>query len=177
MLSRCPAEWTSGGEPKSAIPRPGSAQELFARLAAAAGLDDDLVNLGYDAAAKALTFHLSPETPFDPVGVGVDANIGDLLRNQTNLAGLKEATGNLSADVDDIDFDVTFGVLLNASTSDITPIRGTAESGGAGTFTDDEAREAAWSEWHASCRALRAALAAGSSQPALPREDTGDEHE
>ena len=133
------ATWQSGGQAKSAIPRPGSAQELFARLAEAAGLDDDLVNLGYDAGSKSLTFHLKPDTPLNPAGIAVDANIGDLLRNKTNVAGLKEAGGTLEADVDDVDFDVTFGVLLNESTSDITPLRGTAESGGAGTLTDNDA--------------------------------------
>src|SRR5829696_551596 len=128
-----------GSAAKTAIPRPGSAQELFTRLAEAAGLDDDLANLGYDAAKKALTFRLALATPFDPGVASVDASIGDLIRNSTNLAGLKEASGNLTADVDEVDFDVTFGVLLNASTSDITPLRGTADSGGAGTLTDNDA--------------------------------------
>jgi Ca2+-binding RTX toxin-like protein len=130
------ANWTSGGQAKQAIPRPGSAQELFARLVEAAGLDDGLLNLGYDAPTKSLTFHLKPDTPLDPTGVSVAASIGDLIRNKTNIAGLKDAGASLTADVDDIDFDVTFGVLLNANTSDITPLRGTAGSGGAGTFTD-----------------------------------------
>jgi hypothetical protein len=60
------ANWTSGGQAKQAIPRPGSAQELFARLVEAAGLDDGLLNLGYDAPTKSLTFHLKPDTPLDP---------------------------------------------------------------------------------------------------------------
>ncbi len=133
------ATWKTGGQPKSAIPRPGSAQELFARLAEAAGLDDDLLNLGYDATTKSLTFHLKPDTPLDPTGISVDASLGDLLRNKTNLAGLKQLSAGLNADVSDVDFDVTFGVLLNQSTSDITPLRGTADSGGLGTFTDADA--------------------------------------
>ena len=121
--------WESGGVAKSAIPRPGSAQELFTRLAVAAGLDDDVVNLGYNADAKSLTFRLHPTAPINPAEVSVDANIGDLLRNTTNLSALKQATGSLEADVDDIDFDLTFGVLLLPNTSDITPLRGSATGG------------------------------------------------
>ena len=133
------ATWKSGGKAKSAIPRPTSAQELFARLTDAAGLDDDLLNLGYDASTTSLTFHLKPDAALDPASLSVDASIGDLLRNTTNLAGLKQLSAGLNADVDDVDFDVTFGVLLNASTSDITPLRGSADSGGVGTFADADA--------------------------------------
>ncbi len=62
-----------------------------------------------------------------------------MLRNKTNLSGLKEATGSLDADIDGVDFDVTFGVLLLGSTSDITPLRGTATSGSGLTLTDSGA--------------------------------------
>ncbi|HSL11509.1 MAG TPA: calcium-binding protein [Actinomycetota bacterium] len=134
-----------GADPliKKAIPRPGSAQELFDRIAEAAGLDDDLLNLGYDATAKSLTFRLQKEN-FDGPQVKSDASIGDLLRNATNLSGLTDTLqgSNVSfkASVKEINFDVTFGVLLNEHTSDITPIRGTATAGSSGaTLTDSGA--------------------------------------
>ncbi len=129
-----------GTTTKTAIPRPGSAQELFDRIAEAAGLDDDLLNLGYDAAKKSLTFRLQKED-FDGPSVGADANIGDLLRNATNLSGLTDilqgSSASFNASVEDINFDVTFGVLLHPNTSDITPIRGTATAGSSGATLED----------------------------------------
>ena len=127
---------------RKAIPRPGSAQELFQRLAAAAGLDNALANLGYSSATKSLTFRLKKDN-FDPVGIGVNANIGDLIRNATNIAGLKDVlegvpgSTSFTADASDIDFDVTFGVLLLQNTSDITPLRGTATAGSTGNELED----------------------------------------
>ena len=133
-------ELDSEKDPKKAIPRPGTAQELFVKLAGAAGLDPSGVNLAYTSSTRALTFRLQKEN-FNPTGVGVNANIGDLLRTDTNLSGLKDvlegsASASFQADVSDIDFDVTFGVLLLPNTSDISPLRGTATAGAGGVLTD-----------------------------------------
>jgi Ca2+-binding RTX toxin-like protein len=127
----------AGTDTKTAIPRPGSAQELFQRLAAAAGLDDDLGNnLGYDAATKSLTFRLQHD-PFNSPNINLGADIGDLLRNKTNIAGLVDASAGFQAGVNGIQFDLTFGVSLVANTSDITPLRGTATGGSSGNTLED----------------------------------------
>ena len=124
----------------TAIPRPGTAQELFAKLAAAAGLDTSGGKLGYDSATKALTFRLQ-KANFDPAPVSMNASFGDLLRNKTNLTGLQDVldgsgSTSFSADASGLDFDLTFGVLLFGSTSDITPLRGSATGGSGNTLTD-----------------------------------------
>ena len=140
----------TAGVTRKAIPRPGSAQELFQRLAGAGGLTTSLANLGYSSSSKSLTFRLQ-KTNFDPPFVALNASIGDLLRNATNIAGLKDIfegsdstnpscypiNCSFKAQASDIDFDVTFGVLLTPNTSDITPLSGTATGGSSGTTLED----------------------------------------
>src|SRR6266511_2055090 len=74
-------------------------------------------------------------------GVNLNASIGDLLRNETGLAGLKDVLdgsgASFSASASNIHFDVTFGVLLLQDTSDITPLRGTATAGSSGNVLED----------------------------------------
>jgi len=131
----------AGTVTRKAIPLPSTAQELFARLADAAGLADGAANLGYSSATKSLSLRLQKDN-FDPDPIDMNASFGDLLRSETNLAGLQdvlEGSGGASfeADVSNLDFDVTFGVILVPQTTDITPLRGTATAGSSGTTLAD----------------------------------------
>ncbi len=124
----------------TAIPRPGTALELFEKLAAAAGLDTSGGKLAYASATKSLTFRLQKDS-FDPPAVNMNASFGDLLRNETNLSGLQDVldgsgSTSFSADVSGVNFDVTFGVILLPNTTDITPLRGTATGGAGNTLID-----------------------------------------
>ena len=135
-LGRDPAAATTT---RTAIPRPGTAQELFVKLAAAAGLITTGGKLNYDSAKKSLSFRLQKEN-FDPVAVTTSASFGDLLRNATNLAGLQDSgAATFSANVADVDFDITFGVVLVPDTSDITPLRGNATDSTGTILTDSGA--------------------------------------
>ncbi|MDQ3176375.1 MAG: hypothetical protein M3Q72_02360 [Actinomycetota bacterium] len=134
------ADTTGATDTRRAIPRPGTAQELFARLASAAGLNTGGGNLNYSSATKSLTLRLQKDN-FDPPAVGTNVSFGDLLRNETNLGGLQDvlegsASTSFTADVSDVDFDVTFGVLLLPDTSDITPLRGSATASSGTVLTD-----------------------------------------
>ena len=84
------ADPAAGTTTRTAIPRPGTAQELFVKLAAAAGLVTTGGKLNYDSAKKSLSFRLQKEN-FDPLAVTTSASFGDLLRNATNLAGLQDS--------------------------------------------------------------------------------------
>lgn len=106
-----------------AIPKPLTAEALFAELADAAGLSATLSQLAFNPTTRALTFRLVQEDyDFDPVTVGVD--FGDKLRGATNLGGLEsDLTAHTGAELtaEDLEFDLTFGVILLPNLADITP--------------------------------------------------------
>src|SRR5918995_766545 len=113
----------------SAIPRPQTAQELFDRIAAAAGLDTGTSGLTYDPNTKSLAYRLKGSFNPAAVGPGVENaptwDFGDQLRNVTHLGGLKaSATATTTLDAGQVNWDATFGVILTAEEGDISPATG-----------------------------------------------------
>ena len=113
----------------TAVVRPQTAQELFDKIAVAAGLDTGTSGLTYDPATKSLAYRLKGSFNPAAVGPGVENppswDFGDQLRNVTHLGGLQaSASATTTLDAGQVNWDATFGVILTADEADISPASG-----------------------------------------------------